>query len=72
MGALKRGGLDCVVCAFTTRVLETRQTHEGTVWRRRECLNPACRARFATEEIVRQRLPRSKQVKWLTEVGREG
>lgn len=43
----------CPVCQHTdSRVLESRSTEDGSIRRRRECLNPLCRRRFTTHERI--------------------
>jgi transcriptional repressor NrdR len=43
----------CPVCHHTdSRVLESRSVEDGSIRRRRECLNPQCRRRFTTYERI--------------------
>ncbi len=43
----------CPFCHHTeSRVLESRSAEEGSIRRRRECLNPECRRRFTTYERI--------------------
>jgi transcriptional regulator NrdR family protein len=41
----------CIYCGSSTQVVNSRhQKQANQVWRRRKCLNPACKAIFTTNE----------------------
>jgi transcriptional regulator NrdR family protein len=42
--------MTCDLCAWETRVIDSRDT-ATQVRRRRQCLNPACKARFTPYEV---------------------
>lgn len=42
----------CPTCGRDSAVLETRDGPHNQVRRRRECLDPACRMKFTTVELV--------------------
>lgn len=41
----------CEACGGPTRVIDMRRSRLGKIWRRRECVDPACGARFSTREV---------------------
>ena len=58
-------GLPCTKCGEKTQVIDTRtrrQHHSMQVYRRRYCLNKACKHRFSTVELVAARIGRSYNI----------
>jgi hypothetical protein len=41
----------CPTCGGATKVIDMRRSRQGRIWRRRECTDTSCGARFSTREV---------------------